>query len=550
VPLNHTNRSSRDSAAAPLGLALAAALAAALFARLYQIGQQIPMDDEWHAVAKAASSSYGEIVLSFGLADHSIPVALAYRALIGEGLLSEAWMQGPSLVAGIATLVLLVAAVRQAVTPLALGLFAALLAVSPLLVLYSRQARPYALALALALVAAWAAWQWWRGGRARHAVLYIACGPLAIWLHMTVAPFVLGVWIVFLAEWLLDRRRDSARFVAMAAVGALAVFLTAALIGPPLVHDFANMRAKAAGDVPDLHTLVRMAALYAGTASSLPALALSLLAVPGVILLSRAAPQATRFVAALLLLQAAAVLASRALLLQYALVLGRYLLVCLPFFLLAAAVGLAWVLSPLARLARGVPWLAGAGLVAGLVALGPLPRALAYPDNFIGHHLDFFDFAEPENRVAAVLNDGPVPAFYRRLGEEPPGSRVLIEAPWRYESIFNRLPVFQRVHRQRVKIGMTGGLCPPGAPSEFARQFPGRFRQFVDLSRPADELRGEADYVVFHRALELPNLTKPWQYEGGRALPAVDGCIEKFLATFGPPVFEDAWITVFALRPR
>ena len=226
------------------------ALALGLFARLFQAELQIPMDDEWHAIAKAATASPREIVLSFGLADHSIPVALYYDALIDAGKLSEAWMYAVPLAAGIAMAVLLVATMRTAVTPLALGLYAGLLAVSPLLVLYARQARPYALSVALALAAAWAAYRWWQAGRLRHAALYLACAPLAIWLHLIVAPFVLGVWIVLFAEWLASPRRDAQRLLAMVILGGTAVLLTAALVGPPLWNDLANLRAKALAGLP------------------------------------------------------------------------------------------------------------------------------------------------------------------------------------------------------------------------------------------------------------------------------------------------------------
>ncbi len=530
--------------------ALVVALAAGLFARLFQIGLQIPIDDEWHAIAKASEASYREIVLSFGLADHSIPIALAMRWLIDAGRLSEAWLFAPPIAAGILVCFLLVAAMRRTVSPLALATFAGLLAVSPLLVLYARQARPYVFTLLLCLVAAWAAWRWWQEGRAAHAIAYLVAAPLAVWMHLIVAPFALGVWVVFLVQWLSDRRRDWRRFRAMAVLGTLAVAVTAALIAPPLVADLANLRAKAAADFPDLYTLERTAALMTGTASALPALALFLLAAPGVVLLHRASPGPTRFVLALLALQVASVLASHAYLLHYALVLARYLLIGLPFLLLAAAVGFAWLVQPLALFGRWVPWACAGGAVAGLVALGPLPVALAYPNSFFQHHVYFFDFEEAENPVTAVLKPGPMPEFYRRLGAEPAASLTLIEAPWRHESIFNRLPIFQQVHRQRVKIGMVGRLCPPGAYAEYPRLFRNKFRNLVDLAMPADALRREADYVVFHRRLDLPNLTKNWQYPGGLGLPAVDGCVARFAATFGPPVFEDATVTVFALGKR
>lgn len=508
------------------------------------------MDDEWHAIAKAAASTYREIVLSFGLADHSIPVALYYRWLIAEGRLSEAWMYAAPLAAGIGAWVLLVAAVRKAVSPLALGLFAALLAVSPLLVLYSRQARPYAMALALSLLAAWAAYRWWKEGRLRHAALYLACAPLALWFHLIVAPFVLGAWAVLFLEWLVTARRDPQRLAALAIMGGTAVLLSAALVGPPIAGDFDILRAKASQDFPTLHTVERAGALFAGTASSVPAFVMALLAAAGVVVLGRARPEATRFVAGLLVLQVAAVLASRAYLLHYPLVLARYLLVCLPFLLLAVAAGAALVLEPLGRRAPWAPWLAGAALVAALVALGPLPGALRYPNSFFGHHIPFLEFDESENPVAAVLRPGAMPEFYSRLRKEPAGSRTIIEAPWRYESIFNRLPVFQEVHRQRVKVGMVGGLCPPGGHAEELRRFANGFRNVVDLSLPPDRLRREADFAVFHRELALPNLTGPWLLPGGRALPKIDGCIERFAQYFGEPVYEDATVTVFALARR
>lgn len=114
--------------------------------------------------------------------------------------------------------------------------------------------------------------------------------------------------------------------------------------------------------------------------------------------------------------------------------------------------------------------------------------------------------------------------------------------------MFNRLPVFQGIHGQQVKIGFVGGLCPPGAYAEHPRQFANRFRNFVDLAQADERVRAAGHYLVVHRRLELANMTKPWQSYEGKGLPPVDDCIPIFRRRFGAPVFEDDLITVFRLR--
>ena len=62
-------------------LALALVVVAVVLAtwlRVHHLGHQVPVDDEWHAIHKLMTSSYGEIARSFGMADHSIPLTLLY----------------------------------------------------------------------------------------------------------------------------------------------------------------------------------------------------------------------------------------------------------------------------------------------------------------------------------------------------------------------------------------------------------------------------------------------------------------------------------------
>ena len=528
--------------------ALVFALAAGLFLRAFQIGDQVLADDELHALAKLASTDYAGIATSFGVADHSIPLTLFYEAIANRGLLSEAWMLAPAWIAGLAAALFAPAVVRRAVSPLALATFAGLLAVSPLLVLYTRQARPYAITLLLALVAIWAAWRWWQEGRARHAVLYVACAVAAIYFHMIVAPMVLGVWVCFFLEGLFGRGDERRRLAHVVGMAFITTVLAGALIAPPLVHDWNALRAKTGIDLPTPQTLERTLLLMSGTASIAVAMVTAAFAAVGAVVLWHRFPAPTRYVVTLLVLQVVAVLVSGALWLSHALVLMRYLLVALPFFLFASAVGFAWCVHRFVEAHRPAGYvLAAAWVLAGYLT-GPLPAALGHPNAFPQHGLYFLDFDPDHNLMRPVLVPGPIPVFYRKLGERAPGSLVVVEAPWRFEHMFNRLPVFQEVHRQRVKVGMVGGLCPPGMDSEHARKFPNRFRHFVDLAGPPGELSRIADYVVFHRKLDLSNMTAPWLAAGGKALADVEVCIERFRGHFGAPAFEDATITVFALK--
>jgi hypothetical protein len=182
--------------------------------------------------------------------------------------------------------------------------------------------------------------------------------------------------------------------------------------------------------------------------------------------------------------------------------------------------------------------------------LGPLPAALRYPNAFFSHQAFFGDFDESRNAILPFLRKGPMPTFYEQLGQRSPGELTLIEAPWRFESMFNRQPVFQATHRQHVRIGMLGGVCPPGSYGEHPRLFPNRFRNFVDMGWPDERIRAQGDYLVLHRKLELENMTEPWQSLDGKGLPPIEHCIEAFKERFGAPVFEDDVITVFSLQDR
>jgi hypothetical protein len=527
--------------------ALGAAFVVALALRLWQVDRQVMLDDEWHAIAMLSTAGYARIASTFGIVDHSIPLTLFYKAVADLGWLSEAAMLSLPLLCGMLTFVALVVAGGRVMRPGERVTFAWLLAVSPLLVLYARQARPYALTLLLTLAALAAAIAWWRRRRAWHGALYVAAAVPAVYAHLIVAPAVFGVWIALAVEAVRERRRlpDLARALLPGVVAGVVVAL---LLAPPLTADWGALEAKAGADRVTAHSAFRAAGMLLGTGSGVMALGLLALAVVGVRESLARARFATRVVLTVLVLQTLAVVASGALWLSWPMVLARYLLLIVPFAAWAVALGVGRLGAHVGAAREPVAAVAGVFLAAAVLLTGPLPPLLVTPNAFFAHHAFWADFDPARNRVLREISEGPIPAFYREMAARPAGEVTLIEAPWRFESMFNRQPLFQRVHRQHVRIGLVGGVCAPGAFAEQPRRFPSRFRNLVDLAAPDGVVRSRGDYLVVHRRLELSNMSEPWQTWDGRGLPPVDGCLPTFAARFGPPVHEDETITVYALR--
>jgi hypothetical protein len=130
-----------------------------------------------------------------------------------------------------------------------------------------------------------------------------------------------------------------------------------------------------------------------------------------------------------------------------------------------------------------------------------------------------------------------VPAFYQDLGTRRAGSLVVLEAPWDPLWQLNHFWFYQRVHRQRAKLGLVvPWLRHPGL----------RFEHLVPLydhRRLHDE---NVAYAVIHRNLRaegrVGQVTPPATTERASAW------IERYRRRYGPPSYEDDWIVVFDLR--
>ena len=268
-----------------------AAFAAGVWLRTYQLRIQIILDDEWHAVHKLLQAGYSNIATHFGFADYSIPLTLYFRYLHDHGGLSEWAMHVPSLIAGLALLALGPLLVARWVSRQTAAIWAALVAISPLLVYLAKTARPYAWTSLLTLLALLAFWQWWQrqGNPRAWGCVYVLATALAAWLHLVTLPYTLWPFLYCGVRQLVrlalrESRRDASRSVQrLLGLGVLTSAVVAILVLPPLIIDWTQFSAKAGTDDVTGASLYRTLLMLVGTGYAVPGVALLALALLGAV---------------------------------------------------------------------------------------------------------------------------------------------------------------------------------------------------------------------------------------------------------------------------
>lgn len=532
----------------PLVLVIAALAGAVL--RLDQFATQVLIDDEWHAVHQVLQRGPGDLLLDFGFSDYSIPLGIYDWWLARWFGLSETAMRLPMLLCGLATLVLFpLFAARRFGYPVA-ALFAVLLAMSPLLVLYSRMARPYAITLLLGWIAHAAFHRYMDSPRGSHraGLLYGVAATLAAWLHPIVAPFVLAPFLWALARWVrlpADARRPYLRrllWLALPTSFALAVVLV-----PPLVANPASMSLKSGVDLLDAGTLAGVWFAWLGTPSALVVVLCVALAAFGAGEVWARLPEAQSGLVGILLTLLALVV-TRPMWSFMPLSVARYLLPFLPLLLLAVAVGTvrgARRIATPASLSRQAAAFAVALLpCVALASQSPLPEMLRRPNAQTLHLVYHFDFRPGRNPYLPHLEAIPLSPFWATLAAEPRGSLRVAVAPFYFESYDWDAPRWERESGQTVVPGFLTGLCMDQRWGEVPPDARYRFRNAVHLSAGAGLAQQDVQYVVWQKPYMRSRDGKPLPIGGDTAW-----CERLMFATFGTPVYEDAALIAFRIPP-
>jgi hypothetical protein len=511
---------------------IAAPAAAGVILRLWGLPRQILLFDELHAVRGALALPLGRILTTYQMPDYCIPLTALYRLLLDAGArASEMTFRLPVLACGLLLLVVGPLAVRRRLGHPAADAFAWLLALSPALVLYSRIVRPYLPVALLGFAAALACFDWLETGRRRSAAVYAALAAAAVWFHLGAAPLVLAPLAFAAGEAVVRRgtpgggrggdggpRRRSVPgpasgnevpgggavgsegagggalggewprswAVLAATAGGLAVLLACFLV-PARRSLLLLVAAKHRPMLPPLGDLLHVGRLFAGTTAGALGGALAalfwLLAAAGLAAAWRTDRRFAAYGAALVAAQLAGLLVLAPVGLRHPQILGRYLLICLPWVLLWVAVGISALARPANRPALA---LALAVLVPCALWLGgPLARPTFLHSSF-AHHADFLLFSCEPRTVPAAR----VPAFYRELGQSAAGRRTtLIEFPWDSFAPMRELYAYEPFHRAAVLVA---------TPEEALDDPRLRLRNLV-APAPEDFVASPARYLVVHR---------------------------------------------------
>lgn len=567
---------------------LAVVIGAAL--RLYDIQSQLLIDDEWHSLNFVIGKTYRTILSTFDPYDNSSPILNVHAAWLHRTFgWSELTLRAPSLLAGIASLLVFPAGVRRLVGERAAVLFAFLVALSPFLVFYSRMARAYSPLALLGFTACLAWLEWMETGHQRYATGFVVLSLGAIGLHLSAAIAVFTFMGIAAGAALLERRggerwprlRIEPEIGSVLRIGAILAALTAVILVPAIA---ASARLPWWSSSLSWKILPGAASLLAGTASPWLTCAFLAATAVGLAALARERTLLAASIVGMALAYTVVVAVSRPKGIDHAVVVLRYAMPLVPFVLLLAACGFDRGLARLeARIGpRSRRFVPGMLVIAGFALLflaGPLPETYATTNNFTNHSTfqgsyERHSWERSEARHIypdRVVRASEVAAFYLAIAADP-AVDTIIEYPYDICNYNNVFYFFQHFHRKRVIGGYSSDprlvrarirLSPDSPPGTFqvgmlpadlilARlNDPSRlaFRNMVDVGDAEKLANSGADYLVLHRSLyALAMLNEGY----GHAIVTYESTpilAEFYRRSWGAPAFEDESIVVFKI-PR
>jgi len=550
---------------------------AGLGLRLFRLGSQIVGDDEWHGIA-ASFNSFQTIISRFQEADNCIPLTIVYRAILKTLSLNEIGIRIVPLVSGLLALVLFPWLVDRLYGRLAGVLSLAIVSASPLLVHYSRYARPY-MVVALASAVAFLGFSWWlERPKTVSVVLYAGAAILAAYFSLVALPAVSAPAIYIAFKYISMKIRRRKRAIALKIPGrqiALAagmIFIGTGLIILSAVSTLGAVTDKIGRSHVTINSLDGAAILFAGLPRIFALLAVGLAAYGWVLLRRRQKSLAEAFMFTAVV-QLATLFFSGPKDIQAPPVLARYAISLWILWLIFVSIALADIVERSLKFRRH----ARALLVVRnmtpiivfvcLVSAGPIPYTYLVANDFTNHRDYQFEYRQSRMKTVETKSEVLFPKFYNLLAADSE-AKVVIEFPLITSWSLIPYHYYQRLHHKRVLVGRDEvSYIAQGFPVRDDRL---RLRNFVLLENPEMIRNSGASFVIVHTDLRsemtrifsvFPELdwfvraalqNPKHQYQNWYFKPADEmarRAISYLEISLGPAVYQDAYITVFRIQP-
>jgi len=546
------------------------------FLRLYRIGSQIIWDDEWHGIQTALINPMHYILTHFHELDNCIPLTAYYKIMLNVTGLSEIVIRLPQLLSGIAMLVIFPLFIKRLLGKRVAIIVLILLAISPLLVYFSRLARPYGVVVFLTSISVFSLYVWMIEGEKIYALVYIISAVLAPYFSLSSLGFVIAPVLYILMLSLFKKRmsltgvyknvlqlKSIVVVILMLAAGMSMWFL-------PAAATFGEVTKKNSQGILSLGTMGGSAALFCGSNSYVICLLMTLFFIYGSFLLYANNRLLFSYLGIICLTQLLFIAISRPNLVQGAIIFARYFISALPVWLLVIAIAIAELHIKLARflkdkisMANGLSNSALAALFLIVFLRGPVTDAYSYPNDFTNHKDFQYNYVQRLIKRADG-NDGSYPEFYKSLKMQGEVTAI-VEFPAIISWTWNIFHVYQRLHENRVLIGYDSNYYSPFFGYDTYGNKDVGFQNFVDISDPAMVMRRGAGYIVIHKdifqesvafGLYSPEHKRKLENQISNFKDSVNVALREYVSRetenlkkmFGEPFYKDKWIVVYKIK--
>lgn len=547
--------------------------------RCYLISSQIIIDDEWHGINFVIGKSLFHVFTNHGLGANSIPMNIYRWCLLNSTGWSELSLRAPIILSGVLSLIVFPVFVAKMFNRRTTVIFSFLLAMSPVLVFYSRMSRPYGIVVALSFVSFFSLLFWINNGKHRFAFMYIATAVLAIYFHLYALLSVLTpLGIVFIFK-IFQRQTNHYQKSVLIKPNATKLFgagitilaSLGVLILPAHIQNLWWMH-RLGYDRMTFETITNYVSLISGTSNYILIVLFLLMFVTGLLTAFR---EKTIFAISIIVIIAIYFImmsishqeGSHA-----AIQAVRYSISIIPFVLILVAFGLDRILgyfNPLIEISRIgliLLFLIPSAILINLFTFGPLLITYQSPNNFTNHSA-FQDSYKPhiwaysrsrDLTPGYLMKKEDISKFYFSLSKQS-GVHTIIEYPMLMGDPVNLYYYCQHFHKKNILVGYSPNLIIPKRTQDYILgQYPVdyvmsrlpdlkkvKFKNMVDMDNIDAIKNSKAAYIILHKHLisEMFPYLKIKKVQANNAAVIYYG--QTYRKYFGNPIFEDKNIIVF-----